>query len=109
MISLSEAEAFANDDHIPKEFKAFSGDTFFASTRALQGYTTSRRDDLESLGYSILYLMNPRVIDVPWSHIDRKNYQKILEIKCKFLKIQGRSEILNEETPGGDEEVKEAP
>jgi serine/threonine protein kinase len=45
--------------HFPRERYGFEGTPFYGSIRALQGYTLSRRDDLESLGYSFLYLLDP--------------------------------------------------
>jgi serine/threonine protein kinase len=56
-----------NGKHLPRERYGLEGSMFFASIRAHQGYTLSRRDDLESVGYSILYLMNPDISFVPWT------------------------------------------
>jgi hypothetical protein len=44
--------------HIARERYGFEGTMFFGSIRALQGYTLSRRDDLESLGYTFMALLN---------------------------------------------------
>ena len=39
-----------------------------AAIRTLEGYTISRRDDLESLGYTIMYLNDAS--SVPWKGIE---------------------------------------
>ncbi len=43
----------------------FQGTPVFGSIKALEGYSLSRRDDLECLGYTIMYLLDPSKI--PWS------------------------------------------
>ena len=45
------------------------GSLFFSSCNAIQGYEISRRDDLESLGYVILYLANGCWL--PWQNDDK--------------------------------------
>jgi casein kinase 1, delta len=57
---------YRDNSHIKRDRFGFEGTPFFGSIRALQGYTLSRRDDIESVGYSLLYLLNPLVKDVPW-------------------------------------------
>ena len=42
----------------------FQGTPSFGSIHGLEGYTLSRRDDLESLGYSILRVIDPD--NFPW-------------------------------------------
>ena len=46
----------------------------------LEGYNLSRRDDLESLGYTIMCLIDKT--SVPWMTMDNK--QAILEAKREF-------------------------
>jgi hypothetical protein len=46
----------------------------------LEGYTLSRRDDLESLGYSIMYLID--VDKIPWK--ENNNKKDILITKREF-------------------------
>jgi casein kinase 1, delta len=53
--------------HVQRDRFGFDGIPFFGSIRSLQGYTMSRRDNIESVGYSLLYLLNPLVKDVPWA------------------------------------------
>ena len=58
---------YKDNIHLKRERFGFEGTPFYGSIRALQGYTLSRRDDIESVGYSLLYLLNPLVKDVPWA------------------------------------------
>jgi len=46
------------------------GSTYFASTNVLKGIEPSRRDDLESLLYILLYLMKG---SLPWQYISKDN------------------------------------
>ncbi|CAD8063348.1 unnamed protein product [Paramecium sonneborni] len=47
----------ANGTHVPfKENKSFVGTTRYASIGAHRGYELSRKDDLESIGYMIIYM-----------------------------------------------------
>ena len=61
-----------------------TGTARFASINTLSGYTQSRRDDLESLGYVIVYIATG---SLPWVNIKSDNkdelYNKILELKIK--------------------------
>ena len=69
---------------------------FYSSINSLLGYQQSRRDDLESLGYMLIYLKN----GLPWENIKFKNLDdyknKILDMKkninitklCKGLPIE---------------------
>jgi hypothetical protein len=52
----------------------------------LRGYTHSRRDDLESLVYSIMYLIDRE--SVPWVSIDSKLTKDILKAKEEFYMLQ---------------------
>ena len=54
----------------------------FASINALRGAEQSRRDDLESIGYMIIYFMKGRL---PWDKISGKN---IKEINRKIILIK---------------------
>lgn len=49
--------------HKPLGRFGFQGSPFFGSINSLRGYTLSRRDDLESLCYSIMYLID---YQTPW-------------------------------------------
>ena len=82
-------KSFKNGQHIPyKENKKYLiGTARYASINAINGIELSRRDDLESLGYLLIYLVKG---NLPWIGIknDKENnvnkYQKINEIKIKI-------------------------
>lgn len=72
-----------NNEHIPfiKNNK-FCGTARYASIAAHKGYTQSRKDDLEAIGYMLVYLFRGKL---PWEgikHKDKKEkYRLILEKK----------------------------
>jgi len=60
----------------------FNGNLKYSSVNTMKGVSPSRRDDLESLGYMIIYLYNQKL---PWEDLPSKNRntlaQKIYELK----------------------------
>ena len=62
--------------------KNLTGTARYASINALNGLTQSRRDDLEAVGYVLLYFLRGKL---PWQGLHLKNkedrYRKIMEIK----------------------------
>lgn len=70
-------------DHNNKHFiqdsgRKLTGTARYASVNVHQGFTPSRRDDLESIGYVMLYLLNGRL---PWQSIkcsDKEERYKLI-------------------------------
>ena len=64
------------------ELKKFTGSITFASANSLRLLEQSRRDDLESLGYMLIYLMKG---NLPWQKIKvdnkKESYLKVAQIK----------------------------
>jgi serine/threonine protein kinase len=62
--------------------KPFLGTARFASTNAHLGIELSRRDDIESLGYVLIYMSRG---NLPWQNLGKGNsdgkYEKILQCK----------------------------
>ena len=87
-----------HNSHIPYiEGKKLTGTARYASINALSGCEQSRRDDLESIFYILIYFIKGRL---PWQGLkaDKKEdrYKKIYEIK-KNIKIKELCSELPEE------------
>ena len=67
-----------------KKNKKLTGTARYASINALRGNDQSRRDDLESVGYVLMYLL---IGSLPWQGIDAKTKEE------KYSKILYKKEI----------------
>lgn len=69
--------------HIPwRENKSFIGTARYASLAAHEGFETSRKDDLESLGYVLLFLLKG---SLPWQNLnvsEKDKCRKVGELKA---------------------------
>lgn len=88
LIDFGLSKLFVIDgEHIEyKENKGMIGTARYASIHALKGHEQSRRDDLESVGYLLIYLMTGTL---PWMNINSDDKS------IKYLKIQKMKEFYN--------------
>ena len=86
------------NEHIAKEFIGFRGTVRYASRNAHDGKTLSRRDDLESLAYMLIYFLKGRL---PWQEIPRndpKRDEKMGQMKkemCTAKLCEGLSPVFH--------------
>ena len=81
----------SQNEHIPfLHGKFLTGTARYASINALKGYEQSRRDDLESLGYVLIYLLKGTL---PWSGIKTPTKDLKLEAICKMKESIPLSEL----------------
>ena len=64
---------------------------------------------MESLGYTILYLLNPPTSMVPWAFLDFNNMQLVLEKKNEFLDIKEKNEVFQVDPKIPERFVKPGP
>ena len=70
--------------HILPGFRGtFTGTLKFCSSNAQRGNQLSRRDDMESLGYTILYLLKGKL---PWQNLNQNFNEKEIYIKTYAMK-----------------------
>jgi serine/threonine protein kinase len=70
--------------------REIEGTPFYASVKALQGYSQGPGSDISSIGFSILKLMNPEISKIPWASLKKDAHLKeFLKLKCEFLKLDG--------------------
>ena len=72
--------------------KIFTGNGRFCSVNALKGFETSRRDDMESLGYIIMYLLRG---NLPWSRIKANNVKDLIKKLFEKKSITSVNELCN--------------
>ena len=67
---------------LPKDTKKFQGTLKYASSNVVKGKETSRRDDMISLGYVLIYLYKR---NLPWKSefksLNRETYYKTIDLK----------------------------
>ena len=90
LIDFGLAKRFKNKNglHIPyRDGKHLTGTLRYASCNTQLGIEQSRRDDIESIGYILLYFFKK---NLPWMNVKGKNekekFKKVLDIKinCKL-------------------------
>ena len=66
----------------PKITGKFNGTFTYSSSNAIEGKEISRKDDLISLGYMLIYLLKR---DLPWisnyENLNKENYQQLIYLK----------------------------
>ena len=78
---LSSSYLDANGMHIKKQYQGkFSGNLLFASYNSCRGNNKSRRDDVQSLMYMMVYLLRGCL---PWSDLKLKFKNKPFEFYLK--------------------------
>lgn len=78
-----------DENHKPFGVFNFNGSLIFASIHAHLEESLSRRDDLESLGYSMIFLINIKYLS--WLELTDKT--EILNAKLKFLEEEPNDDI----------------
>jgi len=88
IIDFGLSKRYWNDttnEHIPfADHKSLTGTARYASINSHKGYELSRRDDLEAIGYMLLYFMRG---DLPWQGLPaltkEEKYTKIMDKKIE--------------------------
>ena len=80
----------------PKNLGKFTGTSRYASIYAMAGNEQSRRDDIESIGYMIIYFMKKKL---PWQGIKGNSYKECYH-KLYLMKKHMNLELLCRGLPG---------
>jgi len=91
LIDFGISAKYLEDDGAHKNIwrLGFQGTAFYGSVKAHQGYSQGRRDDLSSIGFTILQMINPEISKVPWATLSPEDLNGYLREKCRFLKMEG--------------------
>ena len=73
--------------------RRLNGTARYASIHALEGYETSRRDDLEGLCYVLIYFLNGHL---PWERIKNKNKQERYKLILNMKKRVGAENLVGD-------------
>ena len=74
--------------HRPLGKYSFQGTARYGSINTLMGYNSGRRDDLEGLGYSIMALIDEKLM--PWNDIPGNKTKEIAASKLNFLQCDAK-------------------
>lgn len=85
-----------NGQHIPwKKTNTFSGNFMFASANTCEGIVKSRRDDIESLVYIVIYLLTGQL---PWDdfedRFDENDFSGMLRERLKPVYLEKLFEVV---------------
>jgi len=82
LIDFGLAQGYKDEHgfHLEKQYvRKFSGNFLFASLNSCRGNNKSRRDDMESIMYIMIYLLNENYL--PWCDIEQRFLQQGMEFK----------------------------
>jgi len=82
LIDFGLAQSFIDENgfHLEKQYvRKFSGNFLFASLNSCRGNNKSRRDDMESVMYIMIYLLNDNYL--PWCDIESRFISQGMEFK----------------------------
>ncbi|KAJ5288403.1 hypothetical protein N7508_011178 [Penicillium antarcticum] len=88
LIDYAVAEKYRNPTthgHLPWQAARMVGSPIFASLNSHRGHTVSQRDDMESLGYVLVYLVRGQL---PWQHLSAKA-KDLIAVKKSTITIEG--------------------
>jgi len=72
------------------ETSGFQGTPFFCSVNMLKGVRASRRDDVEALGYVLIYLLTGKL---PWISGPRRSFRDLYKTREKMTAVKVCAEV----------------
>ena len=84
-----------NGNHIEENLIGFKGNMAFSGPNVILGYTPSRRDDMVSLAYLMLYLHQDTLRFLGITPSESTGYQEILDAKlsCTTMQMCGEKSL----------------